>query len=65
VILATGPLGDHGVAILSRRQGFEFEVPVISDCSSLREPLLALFSVDVELHALREPNKRRISKRAS
>jgi hydrogenase expression/formation protein HypE len=57
LILATGPLGDHGVAILSRRQGFEFDVPVESDCASLKEPLLALFSADVELHALRDPTR--------
>jgi hydrogenase expression/formation protein HypE len=55
--LPPGPLGDHGVAILSRRQGFEFDVPVESDCASLKEPLLALFSADVELHALRDPTR--------
>jgi len=57
VIVATGPLGDHGAAILSRREGFELDVPVESDCASLREPLLGLYSSGVEVHAVRDPTR--------
>ena len=35
-ILVSGTLGDHGVAILSVREGIEFETPLLSDCAPLR-----------------------------
>lgn len=36
-ILITGTIGDHGIAILSEREGLEFETPVVSDCAPLNE----------------------------
>ncbi len=35
MVLISGHMGDHGIAILSRRQGFDMEVPVESDCAAL------------------------------
>ncbi len=37
-ILVTGPIGSHGVAVMSRRAGIAFETDVVSD----RRPLTAL-----------------------
>lgn len=34
-ILITGTIGDHGIAILSEREGLEFQTPVLSDCAPL------------------------------
>ena len=34
-IVVSGSLGDHGVAILSVREGIEFETPLLSDCAPL------------------------------
>ncbi len=34
-IIATGYVGDHGMAVLTHREGFPFSVPVTSDCASL------------------------------
>jgi hydrogenase expression/formation protein HypE len=34
-IVVSGTLGDHGVAILSVREGIEFETPLLSDCAPL------------------------------
>jgi len=34
-ILITGTIGDHGIAILSEREGLEFQTPVVSDCAPL------------------------------
>ena len=31
VVLLSGSIGDHGMAILSRREGLSFESPIISD----------------------------------
>ncbi len=35
VILITGTIGDHEIAILSEREGLEFQTPVRSDCAPL------------------------------
>ncbi|MBI5492066.1 MAG: hydrogenase expression/formation protein HypE [Deltaproteobacteria bacterium] len=35
VIIVSGAMGDHGIAIMTRRQGIELEVPVASDCAPL------------------------------
>jgi len=37
-ILLTGPIGNHGVAVLSARQGISFETEVRSDVACLSEP---------------------------
>lgn len=34
-IIASGPVGDHGAAVLSRREGLNLESPVLSDCAPL------------------------------
>ncbi len=57
VILVTGSLGEHGVAILAQREDFSLVVDLVSDCASLKEPLLALFSANLEIHALRDPTR--------
>lgn len=35
LVLVNGNLGDHGMAILARREGFGFEDQVVSDCAAL------------------------------
>jgi len=34
-VLVSGPVGDHGAAVLSRREGLNLETPVTSDCAPL------------------------------
>lgn len=34
-VIVSGPLGDHGIAVMSAREGLEFETTVISDCAPL------------------------------
>ncbi len=43
-LIVSGPIGDHGVTILSVREGIEFETALTSDCA----PLLALTRVMLE-----------------
>jgi len=54
VILVSGDLGAHGVAILSVREGLEFEAPVESDTAPLWEPVEALLQAGIEVHCLRD-----------
>jgi hydrogenase expression/formation protein HypE len=37
VVIASGTLGDHGIAILSVREGLEFETVLESDCAPLHD----------------------------
>jgi len=56
-ILINGTLGDHGLAILSTRQGLAFETPVLSDCASLNRPIEALLRGLPDVHVLRDPTR--------
>jgi hydrogenase expression/formation protein HypE len=53
-ILLSGDLGLHGAAVLSVREGLEFEPAPFSDCQSLHGPVLALLAAGVDVHCLRD-----------
>jgi hydrogenase expression/formation protein HypE len=53
-ILVSGDLGAHGVAILSVREGLEFESAIVSDTAPLWEPVRALLDSGVRVHCLRD-----------
>lgn len=57
VILLSGTLGDHGMAILSQREGLQFDSPIISDSASLHGMVAALLATGVDLHVLRDPTR--------
>ncbi|HEY4931949.1 MAG TPA: hydrogenase expression/formation protein HypE, partial [Terriglobales bacterium] len=42
VILLSGDLGRHGIAIMAMREGLSFETTIESDCAPLWEPVAAL-----------------------
>jgi hydrogenase expression/formation protein HypE len=54
VVLVSGDLGRHGMAIMSVREGLEFESPIVSDCAPLVAPVLALLDGGVNLSCLRD-----------
>ena len=54
VILLSGDLGLHGAAVLSVREGLEFEPAPFSDCQPLHGPVLALLAAGVDVHCLRD-----------
>jgi hydrogenase expression/formation protein HypE len=56
-ILLSGPIGDHGVAILSRREGLEFDGQIESDTAPLHELVAALLEAEPSVHALRDPTR--------
>ncbi len=53
-VLVSGDLGAHGVAILSVREGLEFDAPILSDTAPLWAPVQALLRAGVEVHCLRD-----------
>jgi hydrogenase expression/formation protein HypE len=54
VILLSGDIGRHGMAVIAAREGLEFESAIESDCAPLVEPVLALFEQGIEVHCLRD-----------
>jgi len=53
-VLVSGDLGAHGIAILSVREGLEFEGAVSSDTASLWPAVEALLEAGIEIHCLRD-----------
>jgi hydrogenase expression/formation protein HypE len=53
-IIVSGDLGAHGVAILSVREGLEFDGAVASDTAPLWRPVEALLDAGVDVHCLRD-----------
>jgi hydrogenase expression/formation protein HypE len=56
-ILLSGPVGEHGVAILSVREGIEFETAIESDTAPLHELVSAMLAAAPELHCLRDATR--------
>ena len=56
-ILVSGTIGDHGVAILSRREGLEFDGQIQSDTAALHELTAALLEAVPTVHAMRDPTR--------
>lgn len=57
-VLINGPIGDHGVAIMSEREGLSFETPVSSDVAPLAGLVAAILDAGGEgVHALRDPTR--------
>ncbi len=56
-ILVSGTLGDHGVAILSHRQGLAFETDLQSDSAPLHGLVAAMLVAAPDLHVLRDPTR--------
>ncbi len=54
VLIVSGDLGRHGMAIMAAREGIGFEAPIESDCAPLAEPVLALLDAGVAVHCLRD-----------
>ncbi len=56
-VLVSGPLGDHGAAVLSVREGLEFETELRSDSAPLPALVEALLAAAPETHCLRDPTR--------
>lgn len=57
-VLVSGFLGDHGMAIMSVREGLEFESVIESDCAPLHElAALVLAAGGKAVHVMRDPTR--------
>ncbi|MFD9721779.1 hydrogenase expression/formation protein HypE [Streptomyces sp. NPDC059076] len=57
VVIVSGEIGLHGVAIMSVREGLEFGVEIASDCAALGGLVQAMLDVTPDIHVLRDPTR--------
>jgi hydrogenase expression/formation protein HypE len=56
-VIISGCIGDHGIAVLSKREGLEFDSPIISDCAPLNQLVRDMLTVTKNIHCLRDPTR--------
>lgn len=56
VVIISGTLGDHGIAVMSAREGFNFETDLQSDVAPLNHLIAAMMDAG-EVHVLRDPTR--------
>jgi hydrogenase expression/formation protein HypE len=56
-IILSGTIGDHGIAILSARERFDFRTRVKSDCQPLNGIVSEILKVSKKVHTLRDPTR--------
>ncbi len=54
VVILSGDIGRHGIAIMASREGLAFETTIESDCAPLAGPVLELIASGVRVHCLRD-----------
>jgi hydrogenase expression/formation protein HypE len=57
LILISGPIGDHGIAVLSRREHLEFETAIESDSNPLHTLVAQMVAAVPQIHCLRDPTR--------
>jgi hydrogenase expression/formation protein HypE len=56
-VLLSGPIGDHGIAVLSQREGLSFSTQLESDCAPLAGLVSEMLNASPNIHCLRDPTR--------
>ncbi|MGW8207714.1 MAG: hydrogenase expression/formation protein HypE [Syntrophobacteria bacterium] len=56
-VLINGPVGDHGIAVLSTREGLSFQTEIQSDSAPLNGLVSDMLEVSRNIHVLRDPTR--------
>jgi hydrogenase expression/formation protein HypE len=57
VVLVSGDVGRHGIAVMACREGLEFETTIESDVAPLHELVRLLLDGGLPVHCLRDPTR--------
>lgn len=57
VVLISGTVGDHGICIMSKRDGFSFDSQIESDCAPLNSLVSDVLSVCPNTRCFRDPTR--------
>jgi len=56
-IILSGGIGEHGMAVMSKREGLQFNLPVTSDCAPLNHLVADMLAASRKIHSLRDPTR--------
>ncbi len=56
-VLLSGTIGDHGIAVLSQREGLSFSTKLESDCAPLNSLVAEMLNASPNIHCLRDPTR--------
>jgi len=56
-VILSGTIGDHGIAIMSQREGLRFETLLESDCAPLNKLVAQIVEACPNTHCLRDPTR--------
>lgn len=56
-IILSGRIADHGIAIMSAREGLEFETAIVSDTAALNELFECIEKFGDKIHVMRDPTR--------
>jgi hydrogenase expression/formation protein HypE len=56
-VILSGTIGDHGIAVLSQREGLGFSTRLESDCAPLNGLVAGMMAASQRIHSLRDPTR--------
>jgi hydrogenase expression/formation protein HypE len=56
-VILSGSIGDHGIAVISQREGLQFSSSVKSDCAPLNRLVAEMLASGAEIHCMRDPTR--------
>jgi hydrogenase expression/formation protein HypE len=56
-VILSGAIGDHGIAVLSQREGLSFSTELESDCAPLNKLVAEMLRASPQIHCLRDPTR--------
>ncbi|MCK5085932.1 MAG: hydrogenase expression/formation protein HypE, partial [Melioribacteraceae bacterium] len=57
VIILSGKIADHGIAIMSAREGLQFETTIVSDTAPLNELVEKMLNASKNIHTMRDATR--------
>jgi hydrogenase expression/formation protein HypE len=57
LVILSGTITDHGMAVMSKRQGLEFDTEILSDTAPLNALVAAMLECTAAIHCLRDPTR--------
>jgi hydrogenase expression/formation protein HypE len=57
ICILSGSIGEHGISVLSRREGIDFKTRITSDTAPLNHLVAAMLKVTRSIHAMRDPTR--------
>ena len=56
-VIISGAIGDHGITIMSQREGLKFNTPLTSDCAPLNKLVAQMLKSTHNIHCMRDPTR--------